>query len=170
FATLASGTSNPLVRGARPGFSYGLEGTAGIGALGIYAATEKVNFDCQSQACATSGKYSVQGITAGLRLGIPILPLIIGIKPWARAGITVGKISGIARSSAGQIDVTSKRGPGYELGAGIDIPVLQFFSLTPQGRIVRQRFDYDATNGGGSGKSTVSYYTFELAFKVRSPI
>lgn len=72
---------------------------------------------------------------------MPLLPLL---KPWVKAGITLNEIEGRIGESSNATRVTTKRAPGYEIGAGFDIPILGgFFNLTPQARRIRQKLEYD---------------------------
>jgi hypothetical protein len=94
-----------------------------------------------------------------VRASIPLLPLL---RPWAKAGITYNEMKGDVSGTA----VSTGKGLGYEVGAGADIPILMgFFSLTPQVRRVRQRL-----SPNDAGKRDASYYTFDLGFRVRTPL
>ena len=151
--------SDALLRGASPGLGYGLDAGIGSPLLGLYAGYDKIQFGCQSGACSTSGKYELTGFSAGMRVSVPLLPLL---RPWAKAGITYNEMKGTANGIA----VTTGKGPGYELGAGVDIPILMgFFSLSPQVRRIRQRLEPN-----DAGKKDVHYYTFDLGFRVRTPL
>jgi opacity protein-like surface antigen len=162
--TTATG-SDALLRGASPGLGYGFDAGLGSTLIGFYASYDRIQFDCQSASCAASGKYEVTGMSAGARVGIPLLPLL---KPWAKAGLTYMQMKG----SAGGNAVTTKKRPGYELGAGVDIPILMgFFSLSPQVKLVRQKLEpviasSSATTGG---KRSADFYVFSLGLNIRSP-
>ena len=159
FSTSASGTEDPSLRGATAGAGYGLDAGVGSPLVGFYASYDRINFGCASGgACATSGKYKLSGVAGGVRVGIPLIPMI---KPWAKAGITYNEIT---RTLNGTTSSTGKS-PGYEVGAGVDIPVLlNFFSLTPQVRRIRQKLSL------GGSKRSADYYTFDIGFRVRTPI
>lgn len=167
FAEAAQGAaSDGLVRGAKPGLGYGLDAGVGLGPVGLYVGTDRIQFDCQPQSCAASGKYKLTGVSAGLRMGIPLFPIV---KPWVKAGIAVNELTGTFSGASSGTTVTTERRPGYELGAGVDVPVMGFFSITPQVRYVSQklRYNFPGTSGGSRG---VEYYTFDLGFRFRSPI
>ena len=159
FSTSAGGTEDPTLRGARAGAGYGLDAGIGSPLVGFYASYDRINFGCASGgACGTSGKYKLSGVAGGVRIGVPLIPMI---KPWAKAGITYNEIT---RTLNGATSSTGKS-PGYEVGAGVDIPVLfGFFSLTPQVRRVRQKLSL------GGSKRSADYYTFDIGFRVRTPI
>lgn len=172
FGEAAPPSSDEALRGARAGLGYGLDAGVSLGPLlGLYAATDRIDFDCLPQSCASSGKYKLKGVSGGVRLGIP-LPLVQLPKPWVKAGITYNEMTGtLAGAPAGTKITTSKR-PGYELGGGVDVPVMSFFSITPQIRYVRQKLKYQAPASGSStgGTREANYYTFDLGFRFRSPI
>ena len=162
-------TSDPLLRGAKPGVGYGLDGGLGLGPIGLYASTDHIEFDCRSGSCESSGKYKLSGVSGGLRMGVPLFPII---KPWAKAGLTWNDVSGTLGGSSGPKITTTKR-PGYELGAGFDVPVLGFFSITPQVRYFAQKVKYRMIFVDDivySGTKEMKYYTFDLGFRFKSPI
>jgi hypothetical protein len=160
FAEKATATgSDAFLRGASPGLGYGLDAGIGSPLVGLYAGYDHIDFGCQSGECSTSGKYELTGFSAGVRVSVPLLPLL---RPWAKAGITYNEMKG----SVNGVSVTTGKGPGYELGAGVDIPILMgFFSLSPQVRRIMQRLE---PNDGG--KRDANYYTFDLGLRVRTPL
>lgn len=169
FGEAGSTSGDPFLKGARPGLGYGLDAGISLGPiLGAYASTDRIDFDCLSQSCATSGKYKLKGVSAGVRVGVPLVPLI---KPWVKAGITVNEMTGTLSGTPGGEVKTGKR-PGYEVGAGIDLPVMTFFSITPQVRYVRQNLKYKppASSSLSGGTREANYYTFDIGFRFRSPI
>jgi hypothetical protein len=160
FSEKATATGNDaLLRGASPGLGFGLDAGIGSPLVGLYAGYDRIRFGCQSGECAKSGKYDLTGYSAGVRVSVPLLPLL---RPWAKAGITYNEMKG----SVNGVAVTTGKGPGYELGAGVDIPVLMgFFSLSPQVRRIRQRLEPN-----DAGTRDVNYYTFDLGLRVRTPL
>lgn len=166
FAEQSNATGNAaLLHGAAPGLGYGLEGGLGSTLLGLYASYDHIDFDCQSSSCNTNGKYSLNGMSGGVRVSVPLLPLL---KPFAKAGVTYMQMKGSVNGSP----VTTKKRPGYEVGAGLEIPVFMgFFSLTPQIRRVSQKLEpvvatSSATTGG---KRAADFYVFSLGLNVRTP-
>jgi hypothetical protein len=150
--------SDAFLRNATPGLGYGLDAGLGSTLLGLYGSYDRIQFGCASGGCATSGKAELTGYAAGVRASIPLLPLI---KPWAKAGITYNEIKQKLPASSSAVSMSTGKKPGYEVGAGVDIPILMgFFSLSPQVRYVRQKF---------SGKSA-DYYAFDIGLKLRSPL
>lgn len=150
--------SDALLHGATPGLGFGFDAGIGSPLIGLYGGYDRIHFDCTSASCATSGKYELTGVSAGFRVSVPLLPLV---KPWAKAGVTYNEL----KTSVNGTAMSTGRRPGYEVGAGVDIPVLLgFFSLTPQIRRVRQKLSL-----GGSRKSA-DYNTFDIGLRVRTPI
>jgi opacity protein-like surface antigen len=166
FAEETTATGNAaLLHGAAPGLGYGFEAGLGSTLLGLYASYDHIDFDCQSASCNSSGKYNLTGMSGGVRVSVPLLPLI---KPFAKAGITYMQMKGTAAGS----EVTTKKRPGYEIGAGLEIPVFMgFFSLSPQIRRVSQKLEpviatSSATTGG---KRAADFYVFSIGLNIRSP-
>lgn len=167
FSEEGQGTSsNALLRGATPGLGYGLDAGVGAGLFGFYAGYDRIRFNCGDASCDTSGKYELTGYSGGVRASVPLFPLL---KPWGKAGVTYNEMTGTVNGAK----VTTKKRPGYELGAGVDIPIMMgFFSLTPQVRYVRQSLEpviatSSATTGG---RKPVNYYTFDIGLRFRSPL
>lgn len=171
FAEKTTATGNDaLLRNATPGFGYGLDAGIGSPLLGLYAGYDRIRFGCASGTCATSGKYELTGISAGVRASVPLLPLI---KPWAKAGITYNEMKGSFPGASSGMSVSTGKGLGYEVGAGVDIPMfLGLFSLTPQVRRVRQNLEprLSPSTGTSAGKRPADYYTFDIGLRVRSPL
>lgn len=165
FAEKVEGTSSDaLLTGAKAGFGYGLDVGTGSGLVGFYAGYDRIKFGCDDSVCDTAGKYELTGYSAGVRVGVPLLP----IKPWVKAGVTLNEMEGTFGGTLSDSHLTTERNLGYEVGAGVDIPLLMgFLSLTPQARYIRQNLDVGPTNGG---KKPANYFTFDIGLRVRSPI
>lgn len=164
-------TEEQFVAGAKAGFGYGLDAGINLGPVGVYAGFDKINFECAEQSCGSAdSKYRLQGVSAGVRLSIPLVPVI---KPWVKAGVTLSELEGDFASTSSRARFTTERTPGYELGAGFDIPFLGgFFSLTPQVRYVGQKLDYKipGVSTGDEVSNDANYYTFDLGLRLRSPL
>ncbi len=160
-----------FVAGAKAGFGYGLDAGINLGPIGVYAGFDKINFECAEQSCGSSdSKYKLQGVSAGVRLSIPLVPVI---KPWVKAGVTLSELEGDFGTTSSRARFTTERTPGYELGAGFDIPFAGgFFSLTPQVRYVGQKLDYKipGLSTGDEISNDANYYTFDLGLRLRSPL
>jgi opacity protein-like surface antigen len=171
FADTTQGTTQEkFLHGAKSGFGYGLDAGINMGPLGIYAGFDHINFDCEPQQCSADTKYKLQGVSAGVRLSIPLFPLV---KPWVKAGVTLNELEADFSGSSSAPALSTERTPGYELGAGIDIPIAGgFLSLTPQARYVGQKLDYKipGVSTGNTSNKAANYYTFDLGLRLRSPI
>ncbi len=164
FAESANGTSTDgAIRGATTGVAYGLDAGVGLGVLGFYAGYDRISFGCETSVCGSGGKYQLTGVSAGVRLGVPLIPIV---KPWVKAGVTFNEING-TNTGTNATKIATDRNPGYEVGAGIDIPILVLFSLTPEVRYVGQKLDLKGLSVGS--KTNVSYYTFDLGLRARTP-
>jgi len=168
FSETNSGSVEQFLQGAAPGLGYGADAGIGAGFLGLYASIDRIQFECVNDPCGASGRYKLSGASGGVRLGVPLFPLI---KPWVKGGIVVHDLAGTPGDASGTRIETIRR-PGYEVGGGIDIPVAGIFSLTPQVRYIRQRLKYRLEPAGTTATNArdVNYYTFDIAFRLRSPI
>ena len=155
------GSTDGVVRGAKTGTGYGVDAGVGLGPLGFYAGYDRYDFGCD--ACASNDKYKLSGVSAGVRLGVPLFPII---KPWVKAGVTFNEINSTA-TGTGATKIATDRTPGFEVGAGIDIPILGLFAITPQARYVGQKLDLKGLYSGT--RTNVSYYTFDIGFKAKTP-
>ncbi len=161
--------ADQFLQEAGPGFGYGVDAGIGAGFLGLYASADRIQFECANDPCGAAGRYKLSGVAGGIRIGIPLFPLI---KPWVKGGFVVNDLTGTLSGDASATRIETARRPGYEMGGGIDIPVAGFFSVTPQVRYVRQRLKYRLEPGGiaGTGAKDVNYYTFDIGLRLRSPI
>ena len=163
-----TGSSSTAVDAAKSGFGYGLDAGLGFGPIGVYAGFDHMNFDCESNTCNSDGKYRLQGVAAGVRISIPGSSFV---RPWIKGGVTFNELKGgYGTSSQG---LTTERNPGYEIGAGLDIPILRVFSLYPQARFVGQNFKYEipgVTNTSSSPEAKANYMTFDLGLSFHNPL
>ncbi len=171
FGETGATAEDQLVQGAKTGFGYGLDAGINLGPIGIYAGFDKMRFECAEGSCsAPDSKLKLQGVSAGVRLSIPLFPIV---KPWVKGGVTFSELETQFGPASSMSQFSSERTPGYELGAGVDIPFLGgFFSLTPQVRYVGQKLDYKVP-GVTSGDTTTdkaNFYTVDLGLRIRSPI
>lgn len=171
FADDPSGAASgdALVAGAKTGFGYGLEAGVGLGMFGIYAGFDKIDFECQTTTCTSDGKYKLMGGSAGIRLSPSGMSFI---RPWVKGGVTFNELKGSYGSSSTSNGLTTDRAPGYEVGAGFDIPFLGLFALTPQVRYVGQNLKYKVpgvTSPTSDDKAGVNYFTVDLGLSLTNP-
>lgn len=164
FASTTSSTTGDeaLIQGAKTGFGYGLD--VGLGftpAVGLYAGFDHVQFDCDDEQCGSQGKYTLGGVSAGLKLS----PMASSpVHPWLKAGVTLADLKGEYGAGSTR-KLTTDRRPGYEIAAGLDVPLLGFFALEPQVRYVGQNAHFDVPGVSvepTTAEQTVSYLKFEL--------
>jgi hypothetical protein len=167
--TPTSSTANTAaIEGAKSGFGYGLDVGLGLGPLGIYAGFDHVKFDCESATCRTDGKYTLQGVTAGVKLSPAVGSSML--RPFAKAGVTFNDLQGTYGGSSSS-GLTTDRTPGYEIGVGADITLGGIFAFTPQARYVGQELKakvpgVNAPSATGQG---VNYFSFDLGLSLRTP-
>ncbi len=171
FSETSSSSESGVLDGARAGFGYGLDAGINLGPLGFYAGFDRMKFDCAEQSCgARDSKYKLQGVSAGVRLSVPLFPFV---KPWVKGGVTFNELDAEFGDASSVPQFSTERSPGYELGAGIDIPIAGgFFSVTPQVRYVGQKLDYriPGVTTGGKVSTAANYYTMDLGLRLRSPL
>jgi opacity protein-like surface antigen len=156
-----------FLAGAKQSFGYGADAGINLGPLGFYAGYDKIDFDCAPGSCGSEdSKYKLEGVSAGVRLSVPLFPVI---KPWLKGGITLAELESDFGPTSSRANFKTERTPGYEVGAGIDIPFGGIFSLTPQVRYVRQKLDLEI-GSGNKLTNDADYYTFDLGLRLRSPL
>ena len=170
FGESATPSEESLLVGAKNGFGYGLDAGINLGPLGFYAGFDRMQFDCSEESCAADdGSYKLKGVSGGIRLSVPFFPIV---KPWVKAGVTLNELDVDFGAASSRTQFTTERSPGYELGAGIDIPFGGIFSLTPQVRYIGQKLDYRLPGIDSPGKQSneANYYTFDIGLRLRTPL
>jgi opacity protein-like surface antigen len=167
--TNSSTTNTALIEGAKSGFGYGAELGLSFGFIGAYASFDHIKFDCETTTCSNDGKYTLQGVTAGLKLGLPVASRF---RPFIKGGVTYNDLEGSYGSSSQSNGLTTEKAPGYELGLGADYSLLGIVSITPQVRYVGQNFKGKVpgvTNTSTTPNSGVNYFTFDLGLSLHTP-
>ena len=156
-----------VIEGAKNGFGYGLDVGLGVGPIGVYAGFDHVKFDCETTTCTSDGKYTLQGVSAGLKLYGPPASLV---HPFLRGGVTFNDLKGGYGSSSSNV-LTTDRAPGYEIGGGADISFLGLVALTPQIRYVGQNLKakIPGVSAPSATGQSVNYLTFDLGLTFHSP-
>ena len=168
FSDTTGTAQDQFLAGAKTGFGYGLDAGINFGPLGLYAGFDHIKFECEEQVCSADNKYKLQGVSAGVRLTLPLVPMV---RPWVKGGVTFNELEADFTTGSNP-QLTTERSPGYELGAGFDFPIASFFSLTPQVRYIGQKLDYKIPGviSGTTSNKAANYYTFDLGLRFRSPI
>lgn len=166
FAESESSSNEFLISGAKNGFGYGLEAGAGIGPIGAYAGFDHIKFDCAVTTCFDEGKYTLHGVSFGLKLSSRAYSIL---HPFIKGGVTVNNLRGSYGSSSGGL--TADRAPGYEVGAGVELKLRGLMSLSPQLRYVGQNLKArvpGVTSPDPDGQG-VNYLTFDIGLSFHSP-
>ena len=98
---VAPGSSDVLIAGAKSGFGYGVDVGVGLGPIGVYAGFDHINFDCQTETCRSDGKYTLQGVTAGVKLAMPMITASV-----FKTEVSVTEIS-MVYPQQGTVDLTT---------------------------------------------------------------
>lgn len=166
--TTSTSANNAVIAGAKTGFGYGLDVGLGLGAIGLYAGFDHVQFDCETTTCTNNGKYALQGVAVGAKLSLPGMGVF---RPFVKGGVTFYDLKGNYGSGTSSSSFTTDQTPGYEVGVGGDIGLLGLVSITPQVRYVGQNLKTKipgvTTTGGNS--TGVNYFSFDLGLSVHTP-
>jgi opacity protein-like surface antigen len=169
FSETSSGSSAAVVQGAKSGFGYGADVGVGLGPLGVYAGFDHMSFDCQTTACGSDGEYTLQGVTAGVKLSLPVASRF---RPFVKGGVTFKDLKGSWGSTTTSNGLTTERKPGYEVGIGGDYGLLGIVSISPQVRYIGQNFNArvpGVTSTASTDNQGVNYFTFDLGLSLHSP-
>jgi len=163
----SSSASSAAIEGAKNGFGYGLDAGLAVGFIGLYAGFDHIKFDCQTSTCRSDGKYTLQGVTAGVKLAAGGASII---RPFAKAGVTFNDLQGGYGGSSSNA-LTTDKAPGYELGAGADVSLAGIVSLSPQVRYVGQNLKakIPGVNAPAPTSSGVNYFSFDLGLSLHTP-
>ena len=167
FADDQTSSSSTVIEGAKNGFGYGLDVGVGLGMFGVYGGFDHIKFDCETTTCTSAGKYTLQGVSAGVKLS----PVAVAMfRPFVKGGVTFNDLQSGYGGSSGNALTTDKT-PGYELGVGADYSFLGLLSLTPQVRYVGQKLKakIPGVNAPDAEGQSVNYLSFDLGLTVHSP-
>jgi hypothetical protein len=167
FSQDQTSVNGAAIEGAKNGFGYGLDAGIAVGAIGIYAGFDHIKFDCQTTTCSSDGKYTLQGVTAGVKLSVPTGT---AVRPFVKGGVTFNDLQGGYGGSSSNVLTTDKT-PGYELGVGADLTLAGIVSFTPQARYVGQQLKakLPGVNAPAATGSGVNYFSFDLGLSVHTP-
>jgi len=160
-------SSDAVIEGAKSGFGYGLDAGLSFSFIGVYASFDHIKFDCETATCQTDGKYTLQGVTAGVKLAVPGASLL---RPFVKGGVTFNDLQGGYGGQSSNA-LTTDKAPGYEIGVGADVSLLGILSFTPQARYVGQNLKAKipgVITPAVSGQA-VNYYSFDLGLSVHTP-
>jgi opacity protein-like surface antigen len=128
--------------------------------VNVYGGWERYSFDGKGESNGTNVTDS--GIRAGAQLSIPV-GMVTGFSPFVSAGLLYNRTSAEATEGSASLKFTSDWKLGYELGAGISVPVAPALSVVPA---VRYR-SHDVSFSDLEGFSgTISYLSVEAGLKL----
>lgn len=162
-------SSDAVLQGAKQGFGYGADAGISLGFIGLYAGFDHIAFDCQTASCGSDGQYTLQGVTAGLKLTLPVASRF---RPFVKGGVTFNDLKGSYGSSSTSNGLTTDRKPGYEVGLGGDYGLLGLVSITPQVRYIGQTLNAKVpgvTSTATTNNQGANYFTFDLGLSVHTP-
>jgi hypothetical protein len=160
-------SSDAVIEGAKSGFGYGLDAGVGVGPIGVYASFDHIKFDCQTTTCQSDGKYTLQGVTAGVKLFLPHISIA---RPYVKGGVTFNDLQGGYGGQSSNA-LTTDHAPGYEVGGGLDVSLLGIFSFCPQVRYVGQNLKAKIPGviAPAATGTAVNYFTFDAGVSVHTP-
>jgi hypothetical protein len=160
-------SADAAIAGAKAGFGYGLDAGLSLGFIGVYASFDHIKFDCETTTCQTDGKYTLQGVTAGVKLSTPSVSML---RPFIKGGVTFNDLQGGYGGQSSNALTTDKT-PGYEVGVGADLSLLGILSFTPQARYVGQNLKAKIPGviAPSATGQAVNYFTFDLGMSVHTP-
>ena len=115
-----------------------------------YAGYSQSRMACDNSFCG-SGRYEGSGVNAGAELSLPRGRVARVVYPWVRGGIALHTLSHNAHEGAETVRVTSDRAVGYEVGAGIALPLANRITFRPGVGYTSFRAEFDE---GGLGDAT----------------
>jgi hypothetical protein len=160
-------TSDAAIEGAKSGFGYGLDAAVAVGPIGVYASFDHIKFDCETATCQTDGKYTLQGVTGGVKLFLPHFSIA---HPYIKGGVTFNDLQGGYGGQSSNA-LTTDHAPGYEVGGGLDVSLLGIFSFCPQVRYVGQNLKAKIPGviAPAATGQAVNYFSFDLGMAVHTP-
>ena len=126
-----------------------------------------MKFDCETATCKTDGKYTLQGVTAGVKLQSQNRSML---RPFVKGGVTFNDLQGGYGGSSSNV-LTTDKAPGYEAGVGADVSLLGIVSFTPQVRYIGQNLKMKipgVTTPTATGQG-VNYFSFDFGLSVHTP-
>lgn len=145
------------VMGAETGVSYGVTATLqAISMLGIYAGYERAEFGADD-LLDDDASLTDEGFSVGGKLSIPAG--MSGLGPWIRAGAVYNQLTG----ESSLITSEDERKLGFEVGAGLTLPLGMVVSVTPG---IRYR-SYGTDRVSGGEELNVSYVVADLGLAFR---
>lgn len=144
------------------GTGLGFEGSLGYKIyhhMSVYAGWDWTHFNPDESFAGSDLDFEETGYVFGLRWEHPFTGEVgDGLAGWVRAGGTYKHIE--VEDDEGEIVEDSGHGLGWEVGAGLSIPLSARWRLTPTVRY--QALSRDLTVGSASAEADLNYLSFGL--------
>ena len=147
------------------GTALGVNGQVGFGAFGAYAGWERVEFDLGDFESTTGGADAdASAVDQGFRAGVMASFPLRSVSPFVQLGAVLNTTTTRIEAPTGALEIESERALGFEVGAGVAVPLGRTLSFTPG---VRYR-SHDAEFEGYPefGEEDISYFLADLGLRI----
>jgi hypothetical protein len=164
FPTSDFPTGNGGVGEAENGVGFGVNAAFNfLPGVAVYGGWDRVTFGAGDTLLGGGdAEFIDQGFAVGGKLSLP-LGLLVGVSPWVKAGALIRTLD--LEGNEGEslfAGEASGRSTGFEVGAGVDIPLGLVLSFTPGVTYRTYKPDF-----GGESDDAVSYVDVSLGLRAR---
>ena len=139
--------------------SFGVHFVLNRGLISYVAGFSEHRFGCPQAQCAEV----VDFVSTSWDLGVRVNFRRAGIVPWVSLGATAALFDARVETGGGVVSEGSDRGWGYELGAGVLVPVTGRLAINPAVRYGRSDVDF-ASRGTLETRYIIANVGLVLAF------
>lgn len=136
--------------------------------VGVYAGYERHTFSGDEEG-GEFGNVDAELIDSGFSAGAQLmLPLALaGASPWVKGGVLfhTAEFSGSVEGVPGGVDFKSDRSTGFEVGAGVEIPLGMVLSFTPG--VVYRSYKPTFEDFGGDTEDAISHLSVGMGLRFR---
>lgn len=132
--------------------------------LGVYAGYEHASFGVDSLGADDAGldaSVADDGFRTGVRVSLP-LALARNVTPFVEGGLLINRTRISVTDGTSAVSIHSEWGPGFEVGAGVAIPLTPRITLTPGARFREHRGEFNNDNSDLAGTVTADYVAIDL--------
>lgn len=111
---------------------WGFEGSVGLALtpmFSLYGGGSRYVFEREGNTIGSDGEFVDLGFHAGAK--VSLAPVVLGASPWVRGGVIFHDLE---QDDAGATEEDTSTKPGFEVGAGLEIPLGRVLSFTPGAR------------------------------------